>query len=111
MPDELVLPLRVAVRPARETDAAALEWYGHQAHLRDHLHETLRRAAAGEVILLVAEANAYPGGRLAVGCRTVELRVEPWHDEGRAAQALYERLGYEPAGTEAGELVLRKELG
>ncbi len=149
--EELVVPLPVKVRYAEERDAAPLEWYGHQANLRLHFRELLDRAATGEVVVLVAEANGYPVGRLAIdfarrpgtayvwsfaviphlqrlgigtlllravervarerGAGGVELHVEIWHDEGRGARRLYERLGYRATGRDGRELVMEKELG
>lgn len=148
---ELVFPLRVTVRAAEERDLAPLEWYGHQANLRAHFRELLARAATGDVLVLVAEANGYPVGRLAIdfarrpetaymwsfaviahlqrlgigtfliataervarerGASRVELHVEIWHDEGRGARRLYERLGYRAAGRDGPELVMEKEVG
>ncbi len=60
------IELAVTIRPAHADDLQDLEWYGHQARLRRHMAEIVRRRAAGETELLVAELNGFAVARLGI---------------------------------------------
>jgi ribosomal protein S18 acetylase RimI-like enzyme len=66
MPAELAIHLPVTIRTAAAADLPALEWYGHQRHLRPHIEKVLERRERDEAELLVAVANGFPVGRLGI---------------------------------------------
>jgi ribosomal protein S18 acetylase RimI-like enzyme len=66
VPAELGIHLPVTIRAAVAADLPALEWYGHQRHLRPHIEKVLERRERDETELLVAVANAFPVGRIGI---------------------------------------------
>ena len=58
------LCLDVTIRPCRRGDLRKLEWYGlYWAH-RELIAEAFERQQRDEVLMLVADANAYPIGQV-----------------------------------------------
>jgi ribosomal protein S18 acetylase RimI-like enzyme len=60
------LTLPVCIRPVRRDDLRPLEWFGMIAPFREILEKDFERAAQGELIYVVAEANHYPVGQVEV---------------------------------------------
>jgi ribosomal protein S18 acetylase RimI-like enzyme len=56
----IALHLDVRIRECREDDLEALEWFGMFTPHREIFRDTWRRHRAGEVVMLVAEANRFP---------------------------------------------------
>jgi ribosomal protein S18 acetylase RimI-like enzyme len=56
--------LDVVIRPCREEDLPALEWFGLFAPHRPLIRRTFEQQARGEAVMLVAEANGEPSGQL-----------------------------------------------
>jgi hypothetical protein len=64
--ERFTVPLGVAIRPSRRADLRDLEWFGLLTGFRAEFEQTYRRQAAGELVLLVAEANRFPAGQVLV---------------------------------------------
>jgi ribosomal protein S18 acetylase RimI-like enzyme len=64
MSDRFEIRLPVQIRPCREDDLPALEWFGLQTDYRDYFAHGYRRQQAGELIFLVAEANGFPVAKI-----------------------------------------------
>ncbi len=64
MQPPLTLTLQVTIRPARRDDLLKLEWFGLITPYRDIIEAHYARAERGEIVFLVAEANAYPIGQV-----------------------------------------------
>jgi ribosomal protein S18 acetylase RimI-like enzyme len=56
--------LNITVRQARYEDIARLEWYGQFKHFRRLFQRSYREQVEGRRLLLVADSNSFPIGRL-----------------------------------------------
>jgi ribosomal protein S18 acetylase RimI-like enzyme len=59
----LTLSVPVVIRAAREGDLEALEWFGMFTAHREIIRGAWRAQAAGDNLMLVAEANGFPIGQ------------------------------------------------
>ena len=71
MPDPALRPcdsfpvrLQVVIRPCREADLPALEWFGLFAPHRPLIRRVFDQQLRGNALMLVAEANGEPSGQL-----------------------------------------------
>jgi ribosomal protein S18 acetylase RimI-like enzyme len=64
MPTVFRVELTVEVRRARPDDLGTLEWFGMMTPFRATIEDAFARSQRGEVVFLVAEANAYPIGQI-----------------------------------------------
>jgi ribosomal protein S18 acetylase RimI-like enzyme len=55
---------RVTIRPAARDDLPRLEWGGAFWGLRNHFRQTFEGQLAGKNLMLIADLNGYPVGRL-----------------------------------------------
>lgn len=60
----LVVELPVRIRPCRESDLEALEWFGMFTAHRKLIRDAWERHLAGDNVMLVAEANRFPVGQV-----------------------------------------------
>jgi ribosomal protein S18 acetylase RimI-like enzyme len=74
MSDRFEIRLPVQIRPCREQDLPALEWFGLETDYRDYMARGYRRQQTGELVFLVAEANGFPVAKI-----WIDLRVDPPH--------------------------------
>jgi ribosomal protein S18 acetylase RimI-like enzyme len=58
------ITLDVTIRLCRRTDLADLEWFGLYSRYRQLFLQQYERQEKGENVMLVAEANGFPVGRL-----------------------------------------------
>jgi ribosomal protein S18 acetylase RimI-like enzyme len=58
------IAFNITVRQARYEDIANLEWYGQFKHFRRLFQRSYREQVEGRRILLVADSNGFPIGRL-----------------------------------------------
>lgn len=80
---ELVLP--VVIRKARSSDLEKLECYGQFTHLRTMFERSFHEQTIGNRILLVADLNSYPIGRLFIQFRS----NNPAFSDGHSRAYLY----------------------
>jgi ribosomal protein S18 acetylase RimI-like enzyme len=62
--DSFSICLDVVIRPCREDDLAALEWFGLFEPHRPLIRRVFDQHRRGEAMMLVAEANGEPSGQL-----------------------------------------------
>jgi hypothetical protein len=62
--DQFELKIDMAIRPCREEDLRALEWFGKWSQYRGVIAEAFERQQQGEVMMLVADINRFPIGQL-----------------------------------------------
>lgn len=79
------IALNVTIRPARYEDVAKLEWYGQFKHFRRLFQRSYREQVEGRRVLLVADSNGYPVGRLFVQFRSKSKRTS----DGKTKAYLY----------------------
>jgi ribosomal protein S18 acetylase RimI-like enzyme len=58
------ITLSVAIRPAHERDLPNLEWFGMFRSCQDEFRKIYEHCRQGSTIMLVAEANHFPVGRV-----------------------------------------------
>jgi ribosomal protein S18 acetylase RimI-like enzyme len=61
---QLTIELALTIRPARYEDIAKLEWHGEFIHFRRLFQRSYREQVEGRRVLLVADSNGFPVGRL-----------------------------------------------
>lgn len=61
---QFAIALNIIIRPARYEDIAKLEWHGEFKHFRNLFQRSYREQVEGRRLLLVADSNGYPVGRL-----------------------------------------------
>jgi ribosomal protein S18 acetylase RimI-like enzyme len=61
---QFAIALNITIRPARYEDIAKLEWHGEFKHFRNLFQRSYREQIEGRRLLLVADSNGYPIGRL-----------------------------------------------
>ena len=145
-----ILAVPVTIRPCREGDLAALEWYGEYTPHRDIIHRAYAMQRSGDGCMIVADVNGFPAGqvwidfvrkrhlrratlwavrvfatfqRTGLGTRLMRAAERAVADRGVDEAELgvdrdnigvlhfYERLGYEPCGTERGTYSYRTPDG
>ena len=68
--DSFPVRLDVVIRPCREADLPALEWFGLFAPHRQMIRRVFEQQRRGEALMLVVEANGEASGQLWVHLRT-----------------------------------------
>src|SRR5688572_16488394 len=61
---QFAIALNITIRPARYEDMAKLEWHGEFKHFRNLFQRSYREQIEGRRLLLIADSNGYPIGRL-----------------------------------------------
>lgn len=74
---ELVLP--VVIRTARQSDLRKLECFGQFTHLRTIFERSFQEQANGNRIMLIADLNGYPIGRLFIQFRSSNSTFSDGH--------------------------------
>jgi ribosomal protein S18 acetylase RimI-like enzyme len=67
--DSFPVRLDVVIRPCREADLPALEWFGLFAPHRQMIRRVFEQQRRGEALMLVVEANGEPSGQLWIDLR------------------------------------------
>lgn len=107
MLDRFVVSLTVTIRPSRRDDLRDLEWFGLYAEARSWFEETFHRQEAGEVVILVAEANRFPVGQVLIDFTPIRAESVGVVSALRVLPCL-QNLGIGTAPIRAGERVLRE---
>jgi len=58
------ITMQVSIRPCLREDLPLMEWFGLYARYRQYFADTFARSEKAEIIMLVAEANGFPVGRV-----------------------------------------------
>lgn len=64
MTSQFMIALAVTIRPALKTDLRKLEWHGEFKHFRRLFHRSYQDQLNGNRLMLIAESNQQPIGRL-----------------------------------------------
>ncbi|GAB1420388.1 hypothetical protein MASR2M15_04850 [Anaerolineales bacterium] len=82
---EVKLEVSVHIRKAKEEDIRKLEWHGEYTKYRLLFERSYQEMLAGKRILLIAEMNHYPIGRLFIQLKSAFPRIA----DGRSSAYLY----------------------